>query len=134
MSVKFNVPTASTKLELEEKMKKIALVLTMVSLSFGSVASAHSKKEALVPADGSTIQAVPDNVELRFNDGMRLTKMDMTHASHPSVAVDLGDVTGFAKEYVLPIQSMGAGPYTFEWRGLGADGHPMTGTFSFTVE
>jgi methionine-rich copper-binding protein CopC len=29
---------------------------------------------------------------------------------------------------------MGAGVYFVKWRGLGADGHALNGTFSFTVE
>ncbi len=115
-------------------MKKTVIAFATFALLSASIANAHSKKEALTPADGSTMQSVPETVVLRFNDGMRLTKMDMTHADHPSVAVDLDGVSGFLKEYTLPIESMGEGIYRFEWRGLGADGHPMTGEFSFTVE
>jgi methionine-rich copper-binding protein CopC len=29
---------------------------------------------------------------------------------------------------------MGAGVYQIEWRGLGVDGHPMSGSFSFEVK
>jgi len=29
---------------------------------------------------------------------------------------------------------MGPGIYEVEWRGLGADGHALNGTFSFTVK
>jgi methionine-rich copper-binding protein CopC len=34
----------------------------------------------------------------------------------------------------LPMQDMGPGSYVVEWRGLGADGHALNGTFNFTVK
>lgn len=113
-------------------MKTLIVAALVAALSAPSFA--HSDKEGMTPADGSTIAAVPETVSVRFNDGMRLVKMDMTHEDHPAVAVDLSGSKGFVKKYELPIQGMGAGTYRFEWRGLGTDGHPMTGTFSFVVE
>lgn len=113
-------------------MKTLIIATFVTALSLP--AFAHSEKEGMTPADGATVSAVPETIQIRFNDGMRLTKMDMTHEDHPSVAVDLSGSTGFVKEYDLPIQAMGGGTYRFDWRGLGADGHPMTGTFSFMVE
>jgi hypothetical protein len=29
---------------------------------------------------------------------------------------------------------MGAGDYVIEWRGLGDDGHPQSGSFTFRVD
>ena len=40
----------------------------------------------------------------------------------------------FAQEFALPMQDMGPGSYVVEWRGLGADGHALNGTFNFTVK
>ena len=41
---------------------------------------------------------------------------------------------GLAQEFALPMQDMGPGSYVVEWRGLGADGHALNGTFNFTVK
>jgi methionine-rich copper-binding protein CopC len=48
--------------------------------------------------------------------------------------MDLGNQKTFANEFILPMHDMGPGTYEVEWRGLGADGHALNGTFSFTVE
>lgn len=113
-------------------MKHLIIAALVATLSIP--AFAHSEKEGMTPADGSSVAEVPETIAVRFNEGMRLTKMDMTHQDHPSVEIDLSGAKGFLKEYELPIQAMGAGTYRFDWRGLGGDGHPMTGTFSFIVE
>ena len=34
----------------------------------------------------------------------------------------------------MPPADMPAGAYTVNWRGLSIDGHPMQGSFDFTVE
>ena len=58
----------------------------------------------------------------------------MTHLDHPAVELDLGDQNSFATEFIVPVIGMGPGSYKIEWRGLGIDGHAMTGEFMFTVE
>lgn len=118
----------------EKKFDMKHLIIAALVATLSIPAFAHSKKEGMTPADGSTVAEVPETIALRFNEGMRLTKMDMTHEDHPSVEIDLSGAKGFLKQYELPIQDMGDGTYLFEWRGLGSDGHPMTGTFSFIVE
>jgi methionine-rich copper-binding protein CopC len=108
----------------------IAVFLAMI----GTNAVAHSEKESMKPADGAVLDNVPEILEMRFNDGMRLTKVEMTHAGTQVETLDLGAQSGFVKEFSLPLVPMGSGLYQIEWRGLGVDGHPMTGSFSFEVK
>lgn len=114
-------------------MKFTPIHAALFALS-ATVALAHSEKEGTVPADGTVVEAVPETIELRFNDGMRLTKVEMTHAEKHTEALELGEQSGFVKKFSLPMISMGAGVYLIEWRGLGVDGHPMDGSFSFEVK
>ena len=89
---------------------RVALTIFLALTS--AQALAHSEKESMTPADGAILDAVPETIGLRFNDGMRLTKVEMTHAETHTEALDLGT----------------------QWRGLGVDGHPMNGVFSFEVK
>ncbi|MFT4784729.1 MAG: methionine-rich copper-binding protein CopC [Paracoccaceae bacterium] len=111
---------------------KIGLAILMVLV--GTSAFAHSKKEGMTPADGAVVETIPESIELRFNDGMRLTKVEMTHADTYAGPLEIGAQSGFVKEFSLPFVPMGPGVYQIEWRGLGSDGHPMNGTFSFEVK
>ncbi len=93
---------------------------------------AHSKAEQTTPATDTTVQSV-EIIEIRFDDPMRVTVISLT-GPDGEVAINretgLEPVTEFRAS---PAGSMGEGPYRVEWRGLAADGHPMQGSFSFTV-
>jgi len=97
-------------------------------------AMAHSPLDATTPADKAIVTQMPLAVLMDFKGDIRLTKVVITHADTHSMDMDLGDQTAFMQDFALPMHDMGAGTYVVEWRGLGADGHALNGTFSFTVE
>lgn len=113
-------------------MKKLALFVLLATLSSG--AFAHSRVDTTTPENGAVIADVPANVSFNFANDIRLTRVKMTHADHPSVQLDLGDQKSFGRAFSLPLESMGPGTYHIDWRGLGVDGHAMQGEFTFTVE
>lgn len=113
-------------------MKKLALFVLLASLSSG--AFAHSRVDTTTPENGAVLAVAPEEVRFNFANDIRLTRVDMTHADHPSVQLELGDQKSFDRVFTLPLEGMGVGTYRIEWRGLGIDGHAMQGEFSFTVE
>ncbi len=113
-------------------MNKFALLALLATLSSGALA--HSRVDTTVPENGALIAQAPTEVSLNFADDIRLTQVEVTHADHPSVQLDLGDQKSFDRSFTLPLESMGAGAYRIEWRGLGIDGHVMQGEFMFTVK
>ncbi|WP_299615049.1 copper resistance CopC family protein [uncultured Tateyamaria sp.] len=93
---------------------------------------AHSKAEQTTPANDATMEKV-EVIELRFDAPMRVTAITMTGpAGDVAVARETGmdPVTEFR---AMPPADLPHGAYTVDWRGLSADGHPMQGTFGFTV-
>ena len=108
-------------------------LLTSLMVLWATSAFAHSPLEATVPTDDAIVAEVPSEIVMDFKGNIRLTRVKMTHAMQEA-DLDLGGFEGFMSDYAIPMQSMGAGTYQIEWRGLGDDGHPMNGTFSFTVE
>ncbi len=111
---------------------RFALTLSvLVSLSTG--AAAHSKMDETTPANGSVIAAMPAMVSLHFGKKIRLTKVTLTHEADTPVAFDLSAFGSFANKFDLPVADQGAGSYIVDWRGLGADGHALKGSFRFEV-
>lgn len=110
--------------------------ITLLSLAVAVLASgafAHSGVEKTTPGNGATVQAV-ETIELRFDDPMRVTAISMTG---PSGTVEIMRETGMdavVEFKAKPADKLPAGNYSVEWRGLSADGHPMQGSFDFTVE
>ncbi len=113
-------------------MKKLAFFALLATLSSG--AFAHSRVDTTTPKNGAVLAAVPAEVSFNFANEIRLTRVEMTHADHPSVHLELGDQKSFDRVFTLPLAGMGGGTYRIEWRGLGVDGHAIQGEFTFTVE
>lgn len=107
-------------------------LLALAVLSAPVMAFAHSKTEATTPADGATVTAL-NELSMRFDAPMRIITVSLNS--------DMGEVeiereTGLDPVTVFraaPLQDLAPGSYRFDWRGMAEDGHPMQGSFSFTV-
>ena len=97
-------------------------------------AMAHSPLDGTTPTNEAIVSEMPAEVLMDFKGDIRLVRVAITHADTRSMDMDLGNQKTFAQEFVLPMHDMGPGTYEVEWRGLGADGHALNGTFSFSVE
>lgn len=112
-------------------MKQIILALA-AALGTATAALAHSKAEDTTPANGATVETV-EAIELRFDDPMRVTAISL---SGPDGELDVTRETGLdpvTEVRAMPPEDVPAGAYTVDWRGLSSDGHPMQGSFDFTV-
>ncbi|MEQ6250337.1 copper resistance CopC family protein [Sulfitobacter sp. HNIBRBA3233] len=112
-------------------MKPTLLALASV-LATATAALAHSKAEGTTPADGATVESI-EAIELRFDDPMRVTAIAL---AGPDGDLEITRETGLdpVTEFrAMPPENMPAGAYTVDWRGLSPDGHPMQGSFGFTV-
>ncbi len=97
-----------------------------------ALAFAHSKSEATTPANDATVTEVPE-LSMRFDDPMRIISVTLTS---PDGDVEIERATGMdpVKEFrAMPLEELSPGSYRFDWRGMASDGHPMQGSFSFTV-
>ena len=109
-----------------------ALVLAAV-LSAPSAAMAHAELASSDPADGSTIETMPQQVTLTLSEpvqapaGVAVTSADGTRFNSYDVTVRDDTVTT-AINLVAP-----AGTYTIDYEIVSADDHTVTGTTTFTV-
>ncbi|MCK0167648.1 copper resistance protein CopC [Jannaschia sp. S6380] len=113
-------------------MTKHVLPAMVAMLAMATSALAHSQVEDMRPADGGILQTV-EAIELRFDAPMRITAITLTGPDGDMAVTretGLDPVTAFR---ALPPDAMPAGAYRVDWRGLAADGHPMQGTFGFTL-
>ncbi|MBE1532721.1 copper resistance CopC family protein [Actinomadura algeriensis] len=111
----------------------LAAVLTLAAaLTFAAPASAHTALTGSNPEADATV-APPSEIVLEFADPVTLPQVvvtdesDARHELGKPVAVD-NDVTQALK---APLPN---GAYTVGWRAVSPDGHPISGTFEFTVE
>ena len=94
----------------------------------------HSPLDGTTPTNEAIVSKMPAKVLMDFKGDIRLTRVILTHVGSSAVNMELGEQKTFTQEFTLPMQDMGPGTYVVEWRGLGADGHALNGTFNFTVK
>ncbi|KYH43536.1 copper resistance CopC family protein [Branchiibius sp. NY16-3462-2] len=109
----------------------IALLVLPVTLFVGAPsASAHDRLVSSNPADGSTV-AFPKQITLTFNESVAsvgaviVVKNGDQEWQNGVPKVDGRTVT-------QEVRTGPAGSYTVAWRVTSADGHPISGQFSFT--
>ena len=114
-----------------------AVVLT-VAIAAPLYALAHPKLLSAVPAANSHVMAVPGTLRLTFQEGLEpaLSRITVVHAGMHTVT--MGAVMADSadnKTLVAALKTpMGTGAYTVTWQAGGADGHPMRGSYTFTVD
>jgi methionine-rich copper-binding protein CopC len=115
--------------------RALAVVLAVAALLVGSAtaAQAHNILVGTSPAGGSTAKVVPAQVTLTFNEPA-LALGTVIIVTGPAGQEQSGAavlVNNTVTEHLQP--GSPAGPYTVLWRVTSADGHPVSGTFSFTA-
>lgn len=113
------------------------MIAAVVALTAAMVAAgpayAHSTLISTSPDADETVPTIPTEVVLTFNEpAMALgTRIVVTGPAGP---VQSGDVKIIDKAVVQALEpGSPAGRYTVDWRVASADGHPVTGSYSFTV-
>lgn len=100
-------------------------------------AAAHDQLVTTDPADGTTVQALPAQITLTFNEDVLpdagATIVDVTDAAGATVAQGAPAVAGATVTQQLSSPADPNGAYSVAWKVVSSDGHPVSGTFSFTV-
>lgn len=109
----------------------VAVGLTLVG---AGNAAAHSELIASDPAADATVSAVPAAVTLTFNQNIEsmFATVVVQGDGDKNWATAEPDVSG-AQVRAAVDGAMPNGTYTISYRVVSADGHPITGSFQFTI-
>ncbi|MFQ3614280.1 MAG: copper resistance protein CopC [Cyanobacteriota bacterium] len=92
----------------------------------------HASLLSTFPADGAVLADPPTQIELRFNEPVQITQLQVL--SSTGQAVELGELAGSAAAPQAPLpEGIPAGSYIVSWRAISADSHPVSGSFVFQV-
>lgn len=109
----------------------------MASIVAPPAALAHGALKSSVPKAGASLDTVPNELRLLFNErvDIRLTKVVLfgpEGTSVPIPPVRFGDA-GKSLLVTGPLVNLAAGRYEVRWQVAGADGHPTRGSFIFAI-
>jgi len=108
--------------------------LAVMALAGAGIASAHATRIATDPAEGATLPQGPQRVSATFNEALQTAFAAMTVVGPDQNLWSTGDpevqgaVVGVR---VLPLGP--AGTYTVNYRVTSADGHVVSGSWSFRL-
>ncbi len=97
-------------------------------------AAAHTDLLSSDPADGATLQTVPEQVTLTFGEDLLPQGDKLVAKDDTGVQVNLGPskIAGPKLSATWP-GTADAGTYTVSYRAVAADGHPLEGRLTFTI-
>ncbi|WP_405620412.1 copper resistance protein CopC [Streptomyces sp. NBC_00076] len=97
-------------------------------------AAAHTELDTRSPGANSTLAGLPPSVTLTFSDAMaqKYAKVAVTGPDGKSAAT--GEPQASGKEVGLALDATSRpGRYTVGYRVVSADGHPVSGSYTFTL-
>jgi copper resistance protein C len=107
-----------------------------VGLLLGPVgsAAAHDVLVGTAPGQDAAVGTAPASVTLMFSDAPQSLGAEVVVRGPGGAAVSEGAALVDGTAVRQPLRDgLPAGTYTVDWRATSADGHPLTGTFAFTV-
>ncbi|WP_165570539.1 copper resistance protein CopC [Aeromicrobium sp. IC_218] len=112
----------------------LALALTAVLVAVGAgPASAHASLLSTDPADGTTVEAVPEQVTLTFNENIG-NPAYVAITAPDGEQLELADVKAVDHTVTATVEPSGLrGVHEMSYRVVSADGHPVKGTVVFTT-
>ena len=114
----------------------VALALTGVAvLGTATPALAHNVLISTDPGNGASLAAGPSKISLTFDQYVQGADVNQIAVTGPNGGQWAeGPISVVNNTISAPLRPLGpAGKYTVGYRVLSADGHPVTGDFTFTL-
>ena len=111
---------------------KFRFLALLAALIVPLAAHAHTPLKSSSPAADSTV-AQASAIEIEFNGPVRLVRLRVKHGE-VEVPTEFAVNPEPLAAYQFAASNIPAGKITVEWAAIGADGHTLTDTFSFTVD
>jgi len=113
-------------------LKSIIASVATIGLLSASPAFAHAALKVSAPKSGATV-AAPQTLSLTFSEKVRLTQVKLTAEGKDVSGVQVDRAAPAAPTFSVPLPKLAPAKYEVRWSALGDDGHPVNGTFTFTV-
>ncbi|GHP18118.1 hypothetical protein RN2511_028540 [Rhodococcus sp. NKCM2511] len=121
-------------LTVSAKAVVVSAVALLALLVAAPIASAHSQVTGYSPADGSSLDASPATASVTFNEVPQSQFATLNVVGPDGNIWSKGDARIEGQSVVVDVGDLGpAGEYTLAYRITSADGHPVSGTATFTL-
>lgn len=112
----------------------VAVAAVLASVSTAAPAFAHAALISSDPADGAELDTAPTRVTLTFNQDIEPQFATVTVSGPDGTPYADGAVRVDGPTVVVDVTPLGAAaPYVVAFRVISADGHPISGTYTFRL-
>ena len=114
----------------------VALALATIVFAGAGQADAHARLRSASPADGARLDDAPREIRLTFSEAIEAPLSSVTvrdAAGNRFAVIHAVSVPGDRRTCAAPLRALKPGSYVVEWRVVSADGHAMTGSYTFTI-
>lgn len=124
-------------------LRRIRLVLALAAAAMTPVlvaapAQAHDALQSTEPARDSTVTTAPETVSLTLSEtptgGGEMNFNVITVTDSTGTTLSDGKVTVDGATISTAVGKGNNGPYKVLWRTVSSDGHPIEGSYTFTVQ
>lgn len=105
----------------------------MVLLATGAPALAHNRLTGSDPADGATLEELPERVRLDFLASLDPSTTELTVTGPGGEPVDPGEPVFDGSRVDIPLPDVPAGDYRVAYQVLSSDGDVVEGAVEFSV-
>jgi methionine-rich copper-binding protein CopC len=119
------------------RILKVKILASLVFVMAATAAFAHARLQKAVPAVGATVSVSPNEIRLKFSEGVEPRFSAIALTTPEGVAEPMGKPSvdpGDDSVLIATIaQALKPGVYKVTWRAVSVDTHKTQGSFNFTV-
>jgi copper transport protein len=116
-------------------VRRLIALGALAALAFPAGAAAHATLEQTAPAYGTRVDRSPKVVRLTFDQSVdALPNAIKVYSAHGAVLSGLTRTSADKRTIAVPVETLRRGGYTVRWRAVSADGHVVSGVFTFGVK
>ncbi|MFD0557752.1 hypothetical protein FB566_3038 [Stackebrandtia endophytica] len=129
--------TNVTTLHFPKTLRAVAVSLAAIAMTLfltAGPAAAHASLTGSDPADGDTLAEAPEELVLEFSERLDAPSTQVALVAPDGEVVPLPDPAIEGNTLTQPGVFPAPGEYTFSYRIVSVDGHPVEGSIAFTLE
>jgi copper resistance protein C len=108
-------------------------VFALVSFIISATAFAHTGLKEATPGNGAIIKEGPAHINLTFTGPVKLVKLELMGVGH-EMPTNFESNSEPKAAFMIETPGMHPGAFTVNWAVIGADGHTVADSYSFTVD
>ena len=119
-------------------MKRLMALIVTISILSTPIANAHTAMVSSSPKKNAVLATSPKYISITFTEdlieiaGKQISKIELFNAKGKAIPIPKAQV--IHRDIVAAVSSLPSGKYKVVYRVVSNDGHPVSGSYFFTIK